>query len=185
MHANGTFTGRNRRRTSLPWVRFSDALARGLITLCGIGTILAVMGVGVFLLMVAAPLFQPTRVTEFGAGGHAIRQPRAIGTDEAGAVAWLLGADGLRAFSAADGQPLLEKPAAEIGLDDCSAVRVLPGGLLAAAGFADGSFRSGKLGLESTYLDAADLPAGFPQPPEGEAIALPTGGATGAGGGGG
>ena len=184
MHANGTFTGRNRRRTSLPWVRFSDALARGLITLCGIGTILAVMGVGVFLLMVAAPLFQPTRVTEFGAGGHAIRQPRAIGTDEAGAVAWLLGADGLRAFSAADGQPLLEKPAAEIGLDDCSAVRVLPGGLLAAAGFADGSFRSGKLGLESTYLDAADLPAGFPQPPEGEAIALPTGGAVvrGAGG---
>ena len=57
MHDNGTFTGRSRRRTSHPWVRFSDALERGLITLGGIGTIVAVLGVGVFLLVVAVPLF--------------------------------------------------------------------------------------------------------------------------------
>jgi phosphate transport system permease protein len=184
MHANGTFTGRKRRRTSLPWVRFSDALARGLITLGGIGTILAVLGVGVFLFVVAAPLFRQARVATLGAGAQAGGEPRAIGTDEAGAVAWLLAADGLRGFSAADGQPLFEKPASELGLDDCSAVRVLPNGLLAAAGFADGSFRTGRLGLESTYLDADDLPAGTPEPTEWAAVPLPGGDAVvrGAGG---
>jgi phosphate transport system permease protein len=184
MHAHGTFTGRRRRRTSHPWVRFGDALARGLITLGGIGTILAVLGVGVFLFVVAAPLFRPARVAALGGGGQAAGAPRAIGTDEAGAVAWLLAADGLRGFSAADGKPLFDKPAAEIGLADCTAVRVLPGSLLAAAGFADGSFRTGVLGLESSFLEADDLPAGTPQPTEGEVVSLPEGAAVvrGAGG---
>ena len=177
MHATGTFTGRRRRRTSHPWVRFGDALARGLITLGGIGTILAVLGVGVFLFVVAAPLFRPTRVEALGKAVEAAGDPRAIGTDESGAVAWLLGPDGLRGFSVADGRPLFERPATEIGLADASAVRVLPNGLLAAAGFADGSFRTGRLGLESTFLEAADLPAGTPQPAEGEAAPLADGGA--------
>ncbi|MFM7136001.1 MAG: hypothetical protein ACKO1M_02885, partial [Planctomycetota bacterium] len=172
MHATATFTGRRRRRTSHPWVRFGDALARGLITLGGIGTILAVLGVGVFLFVVAAPLFRPARVASLGAGGVAAGESRAIGTDEAGAVAWLLGSDGLRGFNAADGQPLFEKPADAIGLADCSAIRVLSSGLLAAAGFTDGSFRTGMLGLESSFLDAADLPAGTPEPEEGAAVVL-------------
>ncbi|NDC55066.1 MAG: hypothetical protein EBZ74_12570, partial [Planctomycetia bacterium] len=39
------------------------------------------------------------------------------------------------------------------------AVRVQPGTLTAVVGAADGSFRAGRLGLESTFLAAADLPA--------------------------
>ena len=108
MHATGTFTGRRRRRTSHPWVRFGDALARGLITLGGIGTILAVLGVGVFLFVVAAPLFRPARVAALGKAVEAAGEPRAIGTDESGAVAWLLGPEGFRGFSVADGRPLFE-----------------------------------------------------------------------------
>jgi phosphate transport system permease protein len=177
MHATGTFTGRRRRRTSHPWVRFGDALARGLITLGGIGTILAVLGVGVFLFVVAAPLFRPARVAALGKAVEAAGEPRAIGTDESGAVAWLLGPEGFRGFGVANGRPLFERPATEIGLADASAVRVLPNGLLAAAGFADGSFRTGRLGLESTFLEGADLPAGTPQPSQGEAVPLPDGGA--------
>lgn len=184
MHAHGTFTGRSRRRTGHPWVRFGDAVARGLITLGGIGTILAVLGVGVFLFVVAAPLFRSARVAALGGSELDDGETRAVGTDEAGAVAWLLSDAGLRGFNAADGKPLFDKPAAAIGLADCTAVRVLPSGLLAAAGFADGSFRTGRLGLQSSFLDAGDLPADIPQPAEGEARSLPDGGVVmrGAGG---
>jgi phosphate transport system permease protein len=176
MNANGTFTGRSRRRTSHPWVRFGDALARGLITLGGIGTILAVLGVGVFLLVVAAPLFRPARTAAAGTAALADGAPLAIGSDESGDLGWVLTANAVRGLGLADGRILFEKPAAEIGLEGCSAVRVVPGSLLAAAGFADGSFRTGRLGLESSFIAAADLPAGTPPPAEGEAATLRGGG---------
>lgn len=176
MHANGTFTGRSRRRTSHPWVRFSDALARGLITLGGIGTILAVLGVGVFLFVVAAPLFRPARTVAAGSAAVADAPALAAGSDESGDLGWVLTADGIRGLGLAAGQTLFQQPAGEFGLDDCSAVRVVPGTLLAAAGFADGSFRTGRLGLESSFLAPADLPAGIAAPAEGEASALPDGG---------
>ena len=68
MHAQRTFTGRVRRRRGHPWVRFSDALARTLIALGGIGTIAAVLLVGVFLVVVAAPLFRPAVALPVGRG---------------------------------------------------------------------------------------------------------------------
>jgi hypothetical protein len=49
------------------------------------------------------------------------------------------------------------------------------GGLHAAAGFGDGSFRVGKIGLESTFLDAEDLPAGTGSLASGGAIATEDG----------
>ena len=61
MHAQTSFTGRGRRQATRPWVRAGDTLARLLITLGGIGTIVAVLLVGVFLLAVALPLFRPAR----------------------------------------------------------------------------------------------------------------------------
>jgi phosphate transport system permease protein len=157
MTAKGTFTGRTRRRKSHPWVRFGDAVARGLITAGGIGTIVAVLLVGVFLLVVAAPLFWPARAAPEGAAAIEGAEPMAIGSDESGSVAWILGTDGVRGIDIADGTTLLERPAAASGIEGCTAVRVVPGSLMAAVGFADGSFRTGKLGLESTYVDAADL----------------------------
>jgi phosphate transport system permease protein len=169
MNAKGTFTGRTRRRTGHPWVRFGDALARGLITAGGIGTIIAVLLVGVFLLVVAAPLFRPAKARPAGAAATEDSPPLAIGSDESGAVAWLLQDGSIRVLGVAAGETMLERPAAESGLDDCTAVRTVPGTLLAAAGFTDGSFRIGRLGLESSYLAAADLPADLPPPGEGEA----------------
>ncbi|MFM8415474.1 MAG: ABC transporter permease subunit [Planctomycetota bacterium] len=170
MDAQRTFTGRTRRRQSHPWVRFGDALARGLITAGGIGTIVAVLLVGVFLLVVAAPLFSPARARPAGGMSAEAAEPLAVGSDESGDVAWLLDVNGIRAIGVADGQTLLERAAIEGGLENCSAVRVLPGSLLAAVGFADGSFRTGRLGLESAYLSAADLPADLEPPGEGEAV---------------
>lgn len=170
MDAQRTFTGRTRRRRSHPWVRFGDAVARGLITAGGIGTIVAVLLVGVFLLFVAAPLFSPARARPVGGLAAQAAEPLAVGSDESGDVAWLLDGNGIRAIAVAGGETMLERSATDSGLEGCSAVRAIPGSLLAAVGFADGSFRTGRLGLESAYLSAADLPADLAQPGEGEAV---------------
>ncbi len=172
MHDNGTFTGRSRRRTSHPWVRFSDALARGLITLGGIGTIVAVLGVGVFLLVVAVPLFWSPVSSSVGPTASTEGEPLAIGSDESGDVAWVLGPKGIRGLGVASGKSLIEMPLSQTGLEKCSTVRVVPGSLLAAAGFTDGSIRTGRLGLETAYLADADLPGDVQPPPEGEAVGL-------------
>ena len=90
MKPDPSFTGRARRRTTRPGVRFGDACARAVITLGGIGTIAAVLLMGVFLLGVALPLFRsasvggPALTAIEGAAGN--RPPLlALGTDESGA----------------------------------------------------------------------------------------------------
>jgi hypothetical protein len=45
MQPKPTFTGRPRRRKAHPWVKASDAFARFLITMGGIGTIAAVLSI--------------------------------------------------------------------------------------------------------------------------------------------
>jgi len=174
MQAKGTFTGRARRRTTNPWVRAGDGVARLLITMGGIGTIVAVLLVGVFLLAVALPLFRSAsagldRVTRLDG-----RRPVAVGMDESGAVAWLLhgGEEGIHVLGLGSGERLSERTAAESGLEGWTAMRVLPAGMLAAVGRADGSFCTGRLGLESTFLAAGDLPADLAAPEPGGAVRL-------------
>jgi phosphate transport system permease protein len=185
MPPHSTFTGRSRRRKTHPWVKAGDALARAIITLGGIGTILAVLAVAVFLLAVALPLFQPARLglerassvvdgavrsatpPVAGDGGGA---PDGLGTDEAGVVAWLFDPRGeptqgdpsepglVRVFSIAKGTSLFTRTAAESGLAHATTIAMLPGGIQTVVGFDDGSFRIGRLGLESTFLNADALP---------------------------
>jgi len=165
MHSTSTFTGRARRRSTHPWVRAGDGIARLLITLGGIGTIIAVLLVAVFLLAVALPLFRPARI----AFERSTPLPRgagplcALGTDDEGAVAWVLDGDEarLRVLDARDGAVLIERSLAEAGFAGATSVRVRPGSLQAVVGFADGSFRPCRIGLESSFLAPEDLPAGL------------------------
>jgi phosphate transport system permease protein len=193
MQSQSTFTGRSRRRKTHPWVRGGDAVARAVITLGGIGTIVAVLAVAVFLLAVALPLFRPARLTleraaliVDGTTDSASASPpsasssasaedaktaaHCLGADEAGVVAWLFDAkavggpgdpaDGglVRVFSIAGGAPLLTRTAAECGLASATMIRMLPGGIQAVVGYDDGTFRIGRLGLESTFLAGDALP---------------------------
>ncbi|MFO0423847.1 MAG: hypothetical protein ACK52C_09345, partial [Planctomycetia bacterium] len=91
MNTKATFTGRARRRRTHPWVKAGDTLAQTLITLGGIGTIVTVLLVGVFLLAVALPLFRSARIAFEHATPleHDPASATAIGTDETGAVGWL------------------------------------------------------------------------------------------------
>ncbi|NDC62792.1 MAG: hypothetical protein EBZ59_02100 [Planctomycetia bacterium] len=160
MHPTGTYTGRSRRRATNSWVKAGDRMARLLITLGGIGTIVAVLLVGVFLLAVTLPLFRSARIglDHAVAVAHEPGDAACLGVDDSGTVAWLGDPRGIRVFATVDGVPLLERAASECGLEGATVIRTVPGSPLAAAGFADGSFRTGRLGIESTFLAAADLP---------------------------
>jgi phosphate transport system permease protein len=162
MHSTPTFTGRARRRSTHPWVRAGDGIARLLITLGGIGTIIAVLLVAVFLLAVAIPLFQPARI----AFDNSTPLPRgagplcALGTDDDGVAAWVLDGEEprLRVLDTRTGLLLLERSLADAGFAGATAVRIRPGTVQGVAGYADGSFRACRLGLESAFLSPADLP---------------------------
>ena len=164
MHSRATFTGRARRRKTDPWVRAGDLLARGLITIGGIGTIVAVLAVGIFLFAVAAPLFQgasirPAHTTPLA---HGVERPACLGVDESGLVAWVFDPTDhgrVQILAVGDGTPLGERAAAECGLENVTAIKLLAPGLQAACGFADGSLHTGRLGLESSFVPEADLPA--------------------------
>ena len=164
MHSKPTFTGRPRRTATHPWVKAGDVVARLLITLGGIGTIGAVLLVGVFLLAVALPLFRTARIDYLRSATveRAAKAVGALGCDEGGLIGWTLdGAEPrLRLFTVRDGKALLDRPLGE-RMKDVSALRVQPGTLQAVVGYTDGSFRAGRIGLESEFLPAADLPAGL------------------------
>jgi phosphate transport system permease protein len=165
MDSKPTFTGRSRRRRTNPWVKAGDAIARGVITLGGIGTIVAVLLVGLFLLSVAFPLLHGSRVGADISRPADISAAAAVGTDESGAVAWVLKAQpagsggGVDIVGIADGKRLLARSAADCGLEGASAVRIVPGGMLAAVGYDDGSLRTGRIGLESAFLSEEPPPA--------------------------
>ena len=143
-----------------------------VITAGGIGTIVAVLGVLVFLIAVTAPLFSsasisPARqvaLTEAAASGVV-----AVGCDETGLVAWVLSADGhLGVFSTATGTLLLEQAGGETGLAGVRIARPYGRDLKTAFAFDDG-FAIGRLGLESSFVAASDLPAAARGLPENEA----------------
>jgi phosphate transport system permease protein len=169
MNPDASFTGRARRRTNRPGVRFGDTLARAVITLGGIGTIAAVLLMGVFLLAVALPLFRSasigghatTSLDAAGGGGADAPAVMALGTDDTGEIAWNLdlGAGRMRLLDLTDGAVVLDRPLGDsgAGLDGATALRVHPGSTLAVVGFADGAFRTATVGVESTFLPEAEI----------------------------
>ncbi len=164
MQPKSPFTGRPRRRTTHPWVKFGDQLARVLITFGGLSTIAAVLMVGIFLLAVALPLFRSAQLDFEHAGpvAHGPTGAFGMGTDESGSVVWLFAEnDGrLQVLDSAHGESLLSRSAADCGLAEATAIRTLSGTMQAVVGYRDGSLRVGRIGLESTFLAASDLPSG-------------------------
>ena len=144
-------------------------MARAVITLGGIGTIAAVLLMGVFLLAVALPLFRSARILSQQTtplSSSTARRVAALGSDETGSIGWVLDSteegDGLlTAFHTATGEKLTSRPLAGGGLAEATCLRIVPGQLLAAVGYADGSFRPARIGVESEFVDDAALPVGL------------------------
>ncbi len=154
------FTGRTRIRSPKRSVLAADKTARWVISIGGLGGIVAVSVVGLFLLYVVIPLFRPSQLsdaatTDAADGGPAILS---AGIDEFGRQAWTLRADGTFAVERLDsGETLavLDPMADRIPVawshpgDDGSC----------AFGFADGSAALGNLEFSTSFPPEKSLPA--------------------------
>ena len=169
-----TFTGRRRPTQTRVGVLFGDRIARLLITFGGLGTIAAVLLVGVFLLAVAVPLFRSAAIgfDHSWQSPPAAAESLAAGSDESGSLAWFCNAERVDVVELRTGRLLLSRTAAECGLEAATAVRGLPIGLEAVAGYRDGTVRSGRLGLESTFAPVEGLPLATESLAAGEAVSV-------------
>ena len=106
-----TFTGRSRHRHTRRSVKIVDRIARTLIAIGGIGTVVAVSTVCIFLVWVVVPLFLPATAGQ----AKSVSLPSAIAdcvhfeVDEYRALGWCLSAAGkLRTFRLDDGSVIAE-----------------------------------------------------------------------------
>lgn len=157
------FTGRARDRSTRSSVWVADVLSRLLITAGGIGTILAVTGVAVFLIAVVVPLFDSADVRAEEGGrvsslAASERVPVATGLDEYGVMGWSLWNDGeLEVYRLDTGAPCTSETL--FGPDEllCASAPLL--GDLYAFGLANGSVRLTRIGFRTEYLREDWVPA--------------------------
>jgi phosphate transport system permease protein len=90
MAAPRSFTGRRRQRQTRLSVRIADKAARSIITVGGIGTIVAVSTVFLFLFWVVWPLFLPASVSGYRRATVSGVPPLRAGVDEQQLIGWSL-----------------------------------------------------------------------------------------------
>ena len=154
MSNTANFTGRSRRRSTRWTVRLADVLSHWIITVGGIGTIVSVMTVFLFLVWVAAPLFFPATIE--GRRRFAGQVPDSafvhLATDESNAMAYTLDRDAmLRAYRFDTGALLRTEPL--LGQASPSAWTFSVSGDKVAVGFADGTIRLGSIRFGVRFLD--------------------------------
>jgi phosphate transport system permease protein len=152
-----SFTGRGRRRQTRRSVLIAEWAARILITVGGLGTILAVTMIVAFLVWVVAPLF---RGAEFEKGaaprlaGATEAAPIAAGVDEYQVMGWALDGEGVvRAWRLDTGESLREERL--FGSTHPSAISLPIEGGRYAVGFGDGSVRIVRIDFEPDFVDSA------------------------------
>jgi phosphate transport system permease protein len=153
-----SFTGRGRRRTRRS-VRVAEQVAQVLISIGGIGTILAVVLIFVFLVWVIAPLFLPGRlgvaeVQPLVAGNAAA--PVQLGIDPHADQLWSLAQGGRLEVRALGTGELLQGLDLELEGAPPSALSVTPARDLLALGFPDGQVQTAGLRFADQFLGAGD-----------------------------
>ena len=86
-----SFTGRKRYLKNRRSVKLADRIAQSLITVGGIGTILAISTVGLFLFWVVLPLFLPAKSAALGKHPSGKLQSEGVlhlGVDEYRSMLW-------------------------------------------------------------------------------------------------
>jgi phosphate transport system permease protein len=156
-----SFTGRARRRRTTWAVRAIDRLAQGLIVAGGVGTIVAVSMVCVFLLWVVLPLFAPATVAppSVSKAEWGDAKPWHVAIDEYDTLGWALFGDGSIEVFRVDGRDRSERRTLFDGAPMTAAAFTVADGR-AAFGFSDGTFRLGNIRFSSK------------PPPQSEAVEL-------------
>lgn len=155
--SGSSFTGRARQRKTSRKVLLADRVARTLISVGGIGTIFAVLGVCVFLVWVVVPLFLPAAIGNLDSFASDVDQIMHLEMDEYGLLAWMLRPSGkIEVFRLDNGelrQTLDVAPKARL-----TASSHLIRGDLTLFGREDGQVQLAAVGFEPSVVDAEDLP---------------------------
>jgi phosphate transport system permease protein len=159
------FSGPPRRRETRTVVRVGERVAKLLISIGGIGTIIAVAGILVFLVWVVAPLFLGASVSPIGGtGGDSARPNPGVASplvhcaiDEGGLGAWSLYRDGtLYVWRTDTGFPVDRRKL--FVSDSITASSFSTRGREGALGFADGKILLPHIGFQSEVFEAAKRP---------------------------
>ena len=131
-----------------------------VITLGGIGTVVAILLVVVVLVVSAIPLFFGTRVNQEFQVAFPVEKPLGMGCDEYGRIAWILDPSGRIQFVAAElGIPIasamIEPPLDPS--DSLSACVMDENGTQLAIGTKSGKFQLIELGFETSYRNWSEL----------------------------
>jgi phosphate transport system permease protein len=153
--------GAPRRRQTRAVVRLGERSAKILISIGGIGTILAVAGILVFLAWVVVPLFLGAKIDRFGAdplanpgSGSALVH---AAVDEGGLGGWSLLRDGTLHVWRADSGLTVERRKV-FGVDSITASAFPPEIRESALGFADGTVLLPRIGFQSEVLPTSERP---------------------------
>lgn len=155
-----SFTGYRRSRSTRSRVLVANTMARTVISLGGIATILAVLLVCVFLVAVVVPLFlppdiEPSSNARVPAGSHG-RTIVQAGMNEYLTMGWFYSRDGVVSTFRLDSGSLLEEYELFSGNAPVSSAFALQSETV-AFGFADGTVSYGTIGFSTNFLEAADL----------------------------
>jgi phosphate transport system permease protein len=142
-------------------VRFTDSVARSVITFGGVGTIVAVSTVCVFLVFVVLPLFEGAEVEKrpsFDAPWPD-GAPREMGIDEYEVVGWALMPDAtVQIFRLDDGTGLATRKLVGDPAVTVTASSFLPAKQQIVLGLSDGTVRVGTFEFETSYYEADAVP---------------------------
>jgi phosphate transport system permease protein len=153
-----------RRRTTRPAVRIAERVARIGISVGGIGTIVAVGGILVFLVWVVAPLFLGARVETIGPdrgaplpGSTAASDLVHVEIDEGRLAGLALLRDGTLSLWEADGGATVERRKLFVA-DSITSCAFPPQSTDAALGFSDGKILVPRIGFQADVFDASKRP---------------------------
>jgi phosphate transport system permease protein len=157
-----TFTGVRRKRQTKRSVAVGDRVAKGLITVGGVGTIIAVLLVCAYLVSVVVPLFAPAKITASEKLADVLDHgpsPLAVGVDEFGLIGWALYPDGrIRAFRMDSGATLQDLTPEKSGLAGVTAASFAVDGQQGTFGFGDGKVRIGRIEFTTKFFEPKDVP---------------------------
>jgi phosphate transport system permease protein len=156
-----SFTGRQRHRRTRRSVRIAEKVAQALISIGGVGTILAVALIFVFLLWVIAPLFRSGELTasdRFASVEPSL--PSAIGLDAHCQLLWTLESDGGLAVTELTAGREVQRfeLKSESGLPP-SALAFTPARDMLALGYADGRIQTANVRFIDRFLSSTDAEA--------------------------
>ena len=167
------FTGRRRERGPKRSVLVGDRVARWLITGGGIGSIVAVSLVGVFLVWVVLPLFKSPSMPAATVLPHQARDSviRELGINDYATLTWLFTADGTFVVQRLDDGSVLQR-LAPFGARQPTAWAFDAVARRCSFGFDDGSVQFGDIRFAVEYAEPEDLPAEFQDLPAGALATL-------------